>query len=100
VTCTATTRIQGAVVLYDTRLGQIVKQVDDVGRQPYGIAVHRADANKARLFVTNFGDGRVAVIDIKDLANPQSAELIAYLGKRQGRDEKQGTSTCEQETEP
>lgn len=102
VTSTATTRTRGAVVLYDTRLGLIVKQVDDVGRQPYGIAVHHdAAANKARLFVTNFGEGRVAVIDIPDLAHPQGAELVAYLGKPQGRDEKQGTSTCEpQETEP
>jgi len=107
VTCTATTRIQGAVVLFDTRLGQIVAQVEDVGRQPYGIAVHHpsrtssAETDKARLFVTNFGDGRVAVIDIPNLADPQGAELVAYLGKRQGRDEKQGTSTCEQqETEP
>lgn len=107
VSCTATTRIEGAVVLYDTRLGQIVAQVDDVGRQPYGIAVHHptrtslAEPDRARLFVTNFGDGRVAVIDIPDLTNPQGASLVAYLGKRQGRDEKQGTSTCEQqETNP
>ena len=43
------TRTRGAVILYDTRLGQIVKQVDDVGRQPYGIAVHHdAAGNKAR----------------------------------------------------
>jgi len=106
VTCTATTRIEGAVVLYDTRLGQIVAQLEDVGRQPYGIAVHHpartsaAEPDQARLFVTNFGDGRVAVIDIPDLANPQGAALVAYLGKLQGRDEKQGTSTCEQETGP
>jgi hypothetical protein len=106
ITCTATTRIEGAVVLYDTRLGQIVAQVEDVGRQPYGIAVHHparistATPDMARLFVTNFGDGRVAVIDIPDLANPQGTGLVAYLGRRQGRDEKQGTSTCEQETGP
>jgi hypothetical protein len=102
VTCTANTRTRGAVVLFDTRLGQIVNQVDDVGRQPYGIAVHHdAAANRARLFVTNFGEGRVAVIDIPDLTSPQGAELVAYLGNPQGRDEKQGTSTCEQqETEP
>ena len=102
VTGTATTRTRGAVVLYDTRLGQIVKQVDDVGRQPYGIAVHHdAAANRARLFVTNFSEGRVAVIDIPDLANPQGAQLVAHLGRPQGRDERQGTSTCEQqETEP
>lgn len=102
ITCTATTRIKGAVVLYDTRLGQIVAQIENVGSQPFGIAVHhpvrasQAAVDQARLFVTNFGDGRVAVIDVPDLAAPESAALVAYLGKRQGRDEKQGTSTCEE----
>ncbi|MBN1210422.1 MAG: hypothetical protein JXB05_36550 [Myxococcaceae bacterium] len=101
VTCTASARRQGVVALYDTRLGQIVKQVDAVGSQPFGIALHQPSATAARLFVTNFGDGRVAVIDIPDLYKPQDARLAAYLGARQGRDEKQGTSTCEQqETEP
>jgi hypothetical protein len=102
VTCSSAARRLGVVALYDTRLGQVVKQVDEVGSQPYGIALHQpAGGNAARLFVTNFGDGRVAVIDIPDLSNPQGARRVAYLGARQGRDEKQGTSTCtQQETDP
>ncbi|WP_224248682.1 YncE family protein [Hyalangium gracile] len=100
VTCTATTRTQGVLVLYDTKLGQIVRQVGDVGRQPYGLALDQRATGAARLYVTNFGDGRVAVIDIPNITRPQEARLVAYLGKRQGRDVKQGTSTCQQETEP
>ncbi|WP_224362024.1 YncE family protein [Hyalangium versicolor] len=100
VTCTATTRTQGVLVLYDTKLNQVVQQVGDLGRQPYGLAVDQHDNGSARLYVTNFGDGRVAVVDIPNIARPQETRLVAYLGKRQGRDVKQGTSTCQQETEP
>jgi hypothetical protein len=100
VAVTATTT--GVVVLYDGALGQIVSQVDNVGLQPYGITADvDAAGNKARLYVTTFGDGRVAVIDIADLAVAQNARLVAHLGSPQGRDEEQGTSTCErQESEP
>jgi DNA-binding beta-propeller fold protein YncE len=97
VAVTATTT--GVVALYDAALGQIVSQVDDVGLQPFGItADHRGTS--ARLYVTNFGDGRVAVIDIADVAVAQNARLVAHLGARQGRDEEQGTSTCERENNP
>jgi hypothetical protein len=105
VTSTASVRINGVVVLYDAKLGEIVAQVGDVGRQPYGLAVDQrttgTGTQQARIYVTNFGDGRVAVIDIPNLTRPQEARLVAYLGKAQGRDEKQGTSTCQQqEIEP
>jgi hypothetical protein len=94
VTSTST----GVVAFYDTALGQIVSQVDNLGLQPYGITVdNRGD--KARLYVTTFGDGRVAVIDINDLAVAQNARLVAHLGAQQGRDEEQGTSTCERQEE-
>jgi hypothetical protein len=94
VTCTANTKTQGVLVLYDTKLGQVVRQVGDVGIQPYGLAVDQRSTGAARLFVTNFGDGRVAVIDIPSINRPQETRLVAYLGKTQGRDPKQGTSTC------
>ncbi len=96
----ATSSIEGVVVLYDDALGEIVAQIAQVGRQPYGIGVDRR-ADAARLYVSNFGDGRVAVIDIPNLGAAQGARLVAYLGARQGRDVDQGTSTCtQQEDEP
>jgi hypothetical protein len=94
VTCTATTRAKGVVAFYDAKLDQIVGQVGNVGTQPYGIAVDQR-GSAARLFITNFGDGRVAVIDIPDFEQMERARLVAYLGRPQVRDEKQGTSTCE-----
>jgi hypothetical protein len=33
--------------------------------------------------VSNFGDGRVAVVDIADLTQPQNARLVARLGRLQ-----------------
>jgi hypothetical protein len=96
VSCTASVLTRGVVVLYDARLGEIVAQVGNVGRQPYGIAVDQRGM-AARLYVTNFGDGRVAVIDIPNLLESQNARLVAHLGRRQGRDERQGTSTCQQQ---
>jgi hypothetical protein len=100
VTCTATTKTLGVLVLYDAKLGQVVAQVGDIGRQPYGLTVDQRSSGAARLFVTNFGDGRVAVVDIPSITRPQEARLVAYLGTPQGRDLKQGTSTCQQETSP
>lgn len=97
VTCSASSNTTtGIVAIYDSKLGQLVAQVDDVGRQPYGLAVDQR-GNAARLYVTNFGDGRVAIIDLPNLDTPRDARLVAHLGQIQGRDEKQGTSTCQQQ---
>jgi hypothetical protein len=81
----------GAVVLYDPDVGQIVAQVGEVGLQPHGLAVQQSnDLRAARLFVTNFSDGRVAVIDIRDVSRPQEARLVAHLGARQDTDRTAG----------
>jgi DNA-binding beta-propeller fold protein YncE len=71
----------GKLVLYDADSGDLVKQVSAVGLQPYGIASERF-ALGARLFVTNFADGRVAVVDVP-YDEPQAAAVVARLGKPQ-----------------
>ncbi len=78
----------GVVALYDPDVGQVVAQVA-VGQvrgtespRPFGLSVLK-QGNAARVFVSNFGDGRISVIDIPDLASPQQARLVAYLGARQ-----------------
>jgi hypothetical protein len=94
VSCSAA----GVVAIYDPDVGQVVAQVavSEVAReqvsQPFALAVQQQD-NAARLFVSNFGDGRVAVIDIPDLSSPQLARLVAHLGVRQ---DAQGSSTCQE----
>lgn len=71
-----------SVAVYDEDVGELVTIVSGVGVQPYGIAVdHRGTA--ARLYVSDFGDGRVAVIDVPDLSRPQGARLVAHLGAQQ-----------------
>jgi hypothetical protein len=77
-----TSSTAGAVSIYDEDVGRLVAQVAAVGSEPFGIAVQRA-AGQARIFVSNFGDGRVAVIDIPDLLHPERARVVAHLGKAQ-----------------
>jgi hypothetical protein len=63
-------------------VGELVAHVPAVGIQPFGVAVDRRGSG-ARLYLSNFGDGRVAVVDIPDLARPQDARLVAHLGQSQ-----------------
>jgi DNA-binding beta-propeller fold protein YncE len=78
----------GVVAIYDPDVGQIIAQVtvgDTSGTQtpqPFGLAVQQ-QGNGARIFASNFGDGRISVIDIADLNSPQQARLVAWLGVRQ-----------------
>lgn len=78
----ASGQLDGTLVLYDDDVGDLVAQVGGVGLQPYGVAVDRRGAG-ARLFLSNFGDGRVAVVDVPDLARAQEARLVAHLGDSQ-----------------
>jgi hypothetical protein len=78
----------GVVAIYDPDVGQVVAQVA-VGQvsgtqspQPFGLAV-QVQGSGARIFASNFGDGRISVIDIADLSSPQLARLVAHLGVRQ-----------------
>jgi DNA-binding beta-propeller fold protein YncE len=72
----------GVVALYDDDLGGLVAQVPGVGLQPFGMAADRQGAG-VRLYVGNFADGRVAVIDVPDLEAPQVARVVAHLSKDQ-----------------
>jgi DNA-binding beta-propeller fold protein YncE len=91
----AVTSSAGVVSIYDEEVGQVVAQVAGVGVQPYGITVDQR-GNAARLFVSNFGDGRVAVIDLPSLDVPQDARLVAHLGAQQELDPDQGTTVCQE----
>jgi hypothetical protein len=75
VTCTS----GGVLALYDDDVGELVAQVQGVGLQSFGLAV-AARAGAARLFVGNFSDGRITVIDVADLSRPHEARIAAYLG--------------------
>jgi DNA-binding beta-propeller fold protein YncE len=91
VTCSGA----GVVAIFDEEVGQVVAQVSGVGVQPAELAVDQR-GNAARLYSTNFGDGRIAVIDIPNLDNPQDARLVAHLGTIQVFDPDQGTTVCQE----
>ena len=78
VTCSSA----GSVAMYDDDVGDLVSLVGGVGVQPYGLAVD-VRGNAARIFVSNFGDGRISVIDVPQLDRPQGARLVAHLGEQQ-----------------
>lgn len=70
------------VVIYDDDAGQLVTQIPGVGRQPFDMSVDLQETG-ARIFVSNFGDGRVGVVDISDLSAPEGARLVAHVGAAQ-----------------
>lgn len=78
VTCTT----GGVLALYDDDVGDLVAQVQGVGLQSFGIAVASRPPG-ARIFVGNFSDGRVTVIDVADVDRPHEARIAAYLGIQQ-----------------
>ena len=78
VSCTSA----GSVALYDDDVGDLVSLIGGVGTQPFGLAVD-ARPNAARIYVSNFGDGRISVIDVPELDRPQTARLVAHLGAQQ-----------------
>ncbi|MCA3011467.1 MAG: hypothetical protein INH41_03610 [Myxococcaceae bacterium] len=78
ITCTTA----GVLALYDDEVGEVAAEVPGVGVQPFGLAVDLRGAG-ARLYVSNFQDGRVAVIDVVDLDAPRTARLVAHLGRQQ-----------------
>ena len=78
VSCTS----GGSLAVYDDDVGDLVSIVTGVGVQPYGLAVDHRDT-AARVYVSNFGDGRIAVLDVPDLARPQLIRLVAHVGIQQ-----------------
>lgn len=97
ITCSGTYsgEVTGELALYDEDVGALVAHIPAIGIQPSGVTVDRR-GNGARLFVSNFGDGRVAVVDIPDLSRPQDARLVAHLGQVQlCLTRPSGTAGCE-----
>jgi hypothetical protein len=77
ITCTGA----DVLAIYDDEAGRVVAQIP-VGNQPFGLGIQLSQS-AARIFVSNFGDGRISVIDIPDLNKPQNARTVAWLGTKQ-----------------
>ncbi|HVE87333.1 MAG TPA: hypothetical protein VND93_30965 [Myxococcales bacterium] len=70
---------QGALFVFDDTAGRVVAELDGIGFQPYGLAIQPVGAG-ARVYVGLFGEGRIAVVDVPDLDQPEGAHLVARLG--------------------
>jgi hypothetical protein len=79
--------VAGSLAFYDDDLGQISALIPGVGAVPFGIAIDRRGDDWARLYVSNFGDGRVAVIDVPlssiVAGGNQAPRLLAHIGLKQ-----------------
>ena len=78
--------VDGSLAFYDDDLGQIAALVSGVGAVPFAIGVDLRD-QFARLYVSNFGDGRVAIVDVPLSAEAAggrfSPHLVGHLGQKQ-----------------
>jgi hypothetical protein len=78
--------LDGSLAFYDDDLGQIAALVPGVGAVPFGIAVDLRD-QFARLYVSNFGDGRVAIVDVplsvEAAGGRFSPHLVGHVGQKQ-----------------
>jgi hypothetical protein len=90
-----TCQVDGSVAFYDDEIGQLGLIVSGVGLAPYDLTVDQRGA-VARLFVSDFADGRVAVIDTALGGNgrPIGARLVATVGLQQGCIIQTNDSTC------
>ncbi len=80
-----TCQVDGSLAIYDDGIGQLAQVIEGVGIAPYDVAVDRR-GNVVRFFVSNFDDGRVAVIDgtLGVPGQPFDAHIVATLGQQQG----------------
>jgi len=78
--------IDGSLAFYDDDLGQISGLIPGVGAVPFAISIDRR-GDWARLYVSNFGDGRIAVVDVplsETAAGGRFApRLVAHIGSKQ-----------------
>lgn len=80
--------VDGSLVFYDDDLGQIASLVSGVGAEPFAISLDRRP-DVTRLYVSNFADGRIAVVDVPTGAAADGGagslapRLIAHVGPSQ-----------------
>jgi hypothetical protein len=75
----------GSLAIYDDEIGQLAQVIEGVGIAPYDVVVDQR-GSVARFFVSNFDDGRIAIIDasLGGPGQPIEAHIVATLGQPQG----------------
>jgi hypothetical protein len=78
--------IDGSLIFYDDDLGQVAARISGIGAEPFAIALDRR-AGVTRLFVSNFADGRIAVVDVPTGAvggtGGLAPRVLAHIGPTQ-----------------
>jgi hypothetical protein len=75
--------VDGSLIFYDDDLGQVAARVSGVGAEPFAIALDPRPG-VTRLYVSNFADGRIAVVDVPTGTSGSVApRLIAHIGPSQ-----------------
>jgi DNA-binding beta-propeller fold protein YncE len=82
------------VSVYDEDVGKIVREYTGVGDAPYAMVFQRNGAG-ARMFVSSFGSGSVAVVDIPDLVTPDSI-VVGHIGQTHECTLSEGAGGCGQ----
>ncbi len=85
VTCPGT----NVLAFYDDEIGAVTAALPGVGDEPFAIATAARTLGSGpgavtlpgvRLFITAFGSGQIAVVDVPDPLDPTTAATIAFLG--------------------
>jgi len=68
-----------ALIIVDPNLGQVVSQLEPVGKQPFGLAVGPEVMGKVTVYVSLFNDCSIAAVDVP-LAAPETTSLRGSVG--------------------
>jgi hypothetical protein len=77
------------LAFYDDELGTVTASLPNVGNEPFAIVSSLRTVGVGpgaqvlpgiRLFVTDFGSGQIAVVDVPDLTDARSAQVVAFIG--------------------
>ncbi len=77
------------LAFYDDELGTVTASLPNIGNEPFaivgalrtaGIGPNAPVLPGIRLFVTDFGSGQIAVVDVPDLTDARTAQVVAFIG--------------------
>ena len=79
----------GLLTFYDDELGEVTAALPGIGDSPFEVVATQRTLGHGpaatalpgvRLFVTAFGTGQLAVVDLPDLLDASTARVIAFIG--------------------
>jgi len=74
------------LAFFDMRAGSFAGELSGLGGGPSDIAFRALEGGGFRLYVPSFSSGTLAVVDLPDPFRPESARVVARLGREQESD--------------